>query len=441
MTFPTLDNILAPHEASLFLTETLGAAALYVPGDTGKFSGLASWTMLNHLLEFGGLSFPRLRLLKGGGELPAHGYLRIGLSGYQRPLVRELSQALREGATLAVESIEELHEPISMFCWMLDGHLGVPVQADLFASWHDQPLAGLRWNDHDVIVLQTEGGRQWQLFPPTATSPSAPFQPLPPTGTPQWSGALSTGDLLYLPRGWWYSDEPCGGPSLCLAVKFRNPTGRDLLGRLAQRLGSRPWMKADVPRFGTPRSQGGFIRDFAAEVTEAAQMAGLIHGSLNEMRAVTEPRVGFCLPWSALSPPLPPSEDYMVVPLLRFPEASGLMHMEREDAFEILVGGEAFPFPERLAPLIEYILAQRGVTIRALLEQFTDSETRDTVLECVAQLVSCGAACLRPVPLDMSAAGNGDGETRRGRIRKEAISTLPRSTRQSGTKSKRPGPR
>ena len=66
----TLDALFAPHGANSFLREVLGKSALHLPGEAGKFTHLISWRDLNRLLEFGGLSFPRLRVVKGGKNYP-----------------------------------------------------------------------------------------------------------------------------------------------------------------------------------------------------------------------------------------------------------------------------------------------------------------------------------------------------------------------------------
>ena len=199
--------LFAPYGGDYFLEEIMGQSALYLSGAVGRLDHLISWSDLNYLLEFGGLSFPRLRLLKGAEELPEAAYLRTGRSGYPRPIVRELTSQLSDGAVLAIQSVDDIWEPIAALCQTMERRLRLPVQADLFANCYDAPIPPLRWNDQDVIVLQVEGRRDWRVHCPTASLPiGAPV----PTGAAEWHGMLSGNDLLYVPRGWWYLDSPIG---------------------------------------------------------------------------------------------------------------------------------------------------------------------------------------------------------------------------------------
>lgn len=388
----TLERLLAPHEECSFLEDILGQSALYVPGTSGKFQHLFSWATLNHLLEFGGL-----RLFRCGQEIPRAFYCRTGQSGYERPLVRELTSQMREGAMLAIESIEELHEPVSVQCQALERKLRIPVLADLYANCWDRPSAPLRRNDHDVIILQTEGARNWQIHCPTSGNPSAAANVLDePSGDPAWHGVVNANDLLYVPRGWWYRDEPVGEHAMCLALKFKNPTGMDLAGRLIGTLCGSRRMNSAIPRFAGPERQSNYLRNIRYKLSHAVTDGGLLLGFLTDAELIAETRHGFCLPWCAHAVPLPPSDDWFVVPLLRFPDAGApIRHLDLEDVFEIVIDGQVFRFCEESAGVIQYILEREGVTLSSLVAAWSSSIPAERVLECLIELVKCGAICFR----------------------------------------------
>ncbi len=178
-----------------------GKCALYLESEPGRYRGMFSWGALNHLLEFGGLAYPRLCLIREGQEIPPEAYIRTVASGYPRPLVAELTSAFCDGAVIVIESIEELNEPISRMCEALEIPLQVPVRADLYASWRDRLGSELRSNDHEVIILQIEGKKPWKLYPPAGPVPDN-RQPRPKsTGTAVWGGEAGPGALLYVRGG------------------------------------------------------------------------------------------------------------------------------------------------------------------------------------------------------------------------------------------------
>lgn len=391
----TFDALFSPHGGNCFAEQIMGQAALYVAGTPGKLDHLFSWADLNHLLEFGGLSYPRLRLIRGGQELSEGFYLRARSSGYQRPLVRELTAQLSDGAMLAIQSIEELHAPISVLCEMLESRLRIPVQADLFANCHDTPVAPLRWNDQDVIVMQIEGRREWRIYCPTTRITPAATDTAEPTGEPAWRGVLNTHDLLYLPRGWWHFDSPLGDHALCLGLRFRNPTDLDVVARLTQRLAIRSTMNKDIPRFGRPERLGNVLAYIQQELEEVATEPGLLLSFLAEMQHLAEPRTCFCLPWSAQTMPMAPPKNSIVLPLLRFPEAGSVMHSESEDTCQIIVDGQPVTFSEDLASIIELILDRRNLSVGSLVDECAPEIPSERVMECLTALVKCGAVCLR----------------------------------------------
>ncbi len=391
----TFEALIAPHTPQMFLAEVMGRAALHVTGPPGRFSELASWRTLNELLSFGGLRYPRLRLFRRGVERPEQTYATVSQTGSSRLLVRELTAALRGGATLAIEGIDEIREPVSDMCETLEEITAVPVQADLFASWGEPAVPAMLPNEHDVFIFQAEGRRKWRLRAPRADELGAESQPQPgqvDDGT-TWSGTLNDGDTLYLPKGWYHCDEPDGGPSLAIAAKFRQPTGLDIVSWIAHQL-SGGKLQSDIPRFNGGQVLSDYLTFFQREVVETVGKAGVLGGSLAEMKMVADPRVRFCLPWSAGEVPMPPPHDHHLVPLLRFPDAC-VRRRPDEDAFDVFVGVSPIRFPGDVFPVVERVFRSRHATVAQLLQAFEEKLPRERILQCVVDLIACGAVCLR----------------------------------------------
>jgi hypothetical protein len=396
----TLDELLAPHSEQEFLGDVLGKSALYLKGSEGRFCKLVSWPILNHLLEYGGLAYPRLRLISAGSELSEHDYLATGPNGYCRPIVEGLCSALRDGATLAVEGFQELHEPVDAFCQSLELRLGVPVAADLYASCQAGVCGTLRWNDHEVIALQVEGSKAWRLHCPSTRNPTAMSPPPEPEGDAAWDGVLHSGDLLYLPRGWWFIDSPLDEPSLFLAITFRLPTGVDILRRLVIKTEGNALLREYCPCYGDPVRQSMFVALVQREVSEAARQPGILLGLLKEIRAGAAPRIRFDLPnGTGRNQPLPRS-GAMVVPLLRFPNMAAVKHLEGQDLIEIYTNGRFSRFPEEVALVLERVSYSPLATVQTVVDACAGAVSEDRVLAALLELERHGIVSLRNRPQD-----------------------------------------
>jgi hypothetical protein len=386
----TFEVFLSPYERAFFLEDVLGKTALYVEGSPTKFRTLFSWSALNHLMTYGGFGYPRIRLMNGSEELPAELYLRTGSSGYPRPNVRAIYTALNGGATLAVESIHELHEPISLTCEILEREIAIPVQADLYACWNDKVPSAVRWNEHDVIVIQIEGSRVWRIHGPTASHPTTQYFPPEPMGDPIWQGELRQGNLIYIPKGWWYCDH-ASEPGLYLGIKFRRPSTADVLRRMFDLLTRSPEMRMDCPRAPCPEAQNAFLRTFQQEIFRESASPGLLLGFWKDFPTMAEPRISFNFPWSVSDLPLPPSNPHLPISaLLRFPSTDCIRHVVTENAVDVIVGGECVRFTEEVGAILERLCVSPPLSVNGLLEAFAGRMTPDQVLSSLAELIRQG---------------------------------------------------
>jgi cupin superfamily protein len=384
----SFEALLAPHHTD-FPPVLMGKSALYVAGDPTKFSRLFSWNELNHLVEFGGLASPRLRMIKNGLEISPDLFLTTGASGHPRPRPSKVNSELRTGAALVIQSIEELSQPISQLCQICELTLNVPVMADLYAHCAPSPPGALRWNEHEVFLLQLDGCGTWKVYPPTRLNPMPP-EPCPePSGQPAWEGEVTAGDLLYLPRGWWYSDARVDC-TLYLAMKFRNPTGFDVLHRVLDGLAGIEKIRGDCPRFGDLQRQSAFLGVLQEATAQECGRAGLVLSFLEEFADMAEPRVRFNLPWSAAPVPLPPSEDLVVVPLFRFPRSESVIDSHDDNAVDVFFEGNFIRFPTEVGEILRRICAGPHPSLRGLREASLQKMPEDKFISSLSELIKCG---------------------------------------------------
>lgn len=250
-----LEHLLSPLAVDEFLKNFWGQAFKHVPGHPDKFAHLLPWHRLNEALEQHRLDFPRLRLTRDGQRLPPGSYISHGNSRQKRvPRLRyeKLTQELDRGATLVLDAVDELYESTRVLAEALELFFHERVQINAYASWKTSRGFDLHWDDHDVFILQVTGRKHWMVHGMTRAYPLAgdPKEPKP-TEPPLWDQILETGDLLYIPRGFWHVAYPLNEPTLHLTVGVHNRAGIDLLHWLTNRMRSRDLFRMDLPRFAT----------------------------------------------------------------------------------------------------------------------------------------------------------------------------------------------
>jgi hypothetical protein len=92
---------------------------------------------------------------------------------------------------------------------------------------------------------------------------------------------------------------------------------------------------------------------------------------------------------------LPPSDEFLVVPLFRFPDRSHLKHLEYEDRFDMLIDDRLFRFNEDLATVFEFILERGNTPVKAVFDARPHGVSKERVREFLASLVKFGAVCLK----------------------------------------------
>ena len=262
-----LPGLLTPYDTGSFLRTCWGQQYLHVPGTRGKFSELLPWPSLNQILEQHRLDTPRVRLTREGKQVPAESFLSYQSNRRRpnQPIARvraaDLTRELREGATLVLDAVDELHAPITALAESLERVFRVRIQVNAYAGWRTSHGFDLHWDDHDVFILQIAGRKQWKVYGMTRKYPLArdvePATDKP--DKPLWEGMLEAGDLLYIPRGWWHVATPLNEPTLHLTVGVNNPNGADLLAWFVDRLKTSEDVRRDLPQFAGAEEQGALL--------------------------------------------------------------------------------------------------------------------------------------------------------------------------------------
>jgi cupin superfamily protein len=253
---------------------------------------LITWQGVADLLVAHRLAPPALKVVeKAGRQVNPARYLDRTSSPRRRTTpyvdIARLRDVLSTGATLVVDNVDEMLPRLGETARELSTVVGEFTQAHLYATAGDMPAFSPHWDVVDVIAVQVEGEKHWDVYGPG--TPNAIDAETDPDNTrpeqPEWSGVLRQGDVLYLPRGWWHGVRGLGGTSLHISYSFQSRTGLAYLNWLGRQAQHAAPFRTDLPRVGgaeaidqhekvlleclTQLAQEHPLRDYLAEHTAA----------------------------------------------------------------------------------------------------------------------------------------------------------------------------
>jgi hypothetical protein len=390
----SLQDVLAPMVSTEFFNQYWGQSFVHVKGRPDKFKQLFPWGVLNRILSQHRLQYPRIRLVRDGSPVPVKDFMLMAQSRhYQleipRVNVKPFLELLRSGATLVIDSVDELHTPVTELARALEYTFHEQITVNLYAAWGKEKGFDVHWDEHDVLVLQIAGRKNWAVYGTTQKWPlthcvgnSCP----PPRAL--WSGLINEGDLLYLPRGWWHVARPLSEPSLHLTFGIRNRNGIDLLSWLATKLHDNELCRMDIPRFSGDVTLAEHTDRLRAAII-AAFDDGVTRRFLDDYDSRAQSRAIFSLPFSVTHPEVLPlaTTVRMLVPRRLTVVANG-------QVCEMSALGRKWGFVAGAKPILEGLSAGRDFTVGELLT--LASVTREQLSDLLIALMNEGILALLP---------------------------------------------
>lgn len=390
----TLAEILAPASAKEFVQNQLGKTFHYFPGREGKFAALLPWPDLNQILRHHQLDTPRLRLVREGKPVAPETFINYRESrhrpGAQMTQLRsaDLTRHLQDGATLVLDSVDELQEPVTALAESLEAALRARIQVNMYAGWRTSPGFDVHWDGHDVLILQLSGRKHWKVYPMTREHPlpGDPKTETPPQD-PLWEGMLQDGDVLYIPRGWWHVAVPLNEPTLHLTVGIHQATGVDFLTWYADRLRSNASVRKDLPRLGTAADREASLRSLRDALQQAWRPELLDeYFAFADTRTHTRPHFG--LPWTAEPAVLPPDESAWSLKWL--PLRPIEWNRGDQNAIVVRVNGKEQSFAAAARPVLEALRENGACSMAQLSERTAGKLPPETLRIFVKELVNAG---------------------------------------------------
>ena len=235
-----------------------------------------------------------------GHKVPPAGVVVPPSGRYDHPhaLAGPLARLLADGTTVVVHAAHVHDERLADVTEALAVALGTQVGANLYVSRGDAPGFGPHWDEHDVLVVQGQGAKRWEVFEPTVADPLTPVVPPAIGSTPAWTGTLEPGQALYVPRGWGHRVSGSAALSIHATLTLQRLHVDQVAAFASGLAGFWPLFRADVPFARDERvvSYAGSLYEepgrFAAAVTELGHAGALEHATAQWLAKLPHRRRG-----------------------------------------------------------------------------------------------------------------------------------------------------
>lgn len=257
----TLTELLAPITPEQFFADYYDKQPLHIPGGAGKFAQVLSWRGINRLLDMTHVwSSQSLKLVREGVAVPPEQYCTRATSRDGAPVMQPnaalVSQWIGRGASVVMNDVDSLSPGLASVSDALEAAGLGKAQANVYISWQSHKAFHSHFDTHDVWAVQVEGEKYWNVWEGRAEWPIAHpvFKGLGQEHHDRARGKLrakvlvKTGDLLYLPRGWYHDALAEAPTSVHIAYGMHAPLGMDLMNMLLERAIYEPAFRQPLPR-------------------------------------------------------------------------------------------------------------------------------------------------------------------------------------------------
>lgn len=257
-------DLLHPLTPEDFFDQYYGTKPVHIPGDAEKLARIFSWDELNRLLNMSRLwTGKSLKMALDGRNLQPEEFCYPGVTadGYRamRPDPHRVTELLRRGATVVLDSLETLSPGIAGVAGTLAVVAGGAPTCNAYCSWNEHKGFVAHYDVDDVWALHFEGRKTWRVyegrFEHPMEIPGFQCESLTPEQREQAKGKvlmevdMTPGDVLYIPKGQYHDALASSEATLHLSFSVTQVTGHDFMRQLLQDLPEEPLFRQDLPHF------------------------------------------------------------------------------------------------------------------------------------------------------------------------------------------------
>lgn len=210
-----------------------------VPPETA--SSLLAPERLGDLLAHPLVRYPQVRVASSGKPVPSSEYVesrRIGTQWVQDGIdARRVARWLTCGATITLDSLEYLSDPVREICGHLSNELGMQTTATAYVTPPGRQGLSPHTDEEDVFVLQTFGTKRWTVDndqrQEIATASGFPFNEQMKQVRPR---VLSAGNMFFMPAGTPHVATTQENLSIHITFSVERPRVRHILDDAVNRI-------------------------------------------------------------------------------------------------------------------------------------------------------------------------------------------------------------
>ncbi len=260
-----LEDLLAPLTVGEFRQALRERAFFFRRGEgVNRFANLLDWATLRHIVENGIFPAADVRIMRASKLLSALVYL-----DGKKVNAEKLAALMRNGASLITQPINAYVPALHALCENIRGQVADYVWAGAVAQTGSGGALTIHYDAEDLIILQLEGTKRWQIYSPTVVYPVAGAKPLGlPSQNLVLDEVLAPGDLMFLPAGFWHVCE--NGPDLSLhgVLFFRASTALLAANSLFDTLKADEAFRKPLTRFATAQERAAHESTLKARLIE-----------------------------------------------------------------------------------------------------------------------------------------------------------------------------
>ncbi len=225
----SFDWTISPTTPDDFFTNTFEKKHMVIRrNDPSYYQSLLSFADIDTVVSTMGLSVPEIQVTKAGSGITPPDYSYD--SGFIDPV--RVSQLFAGGATVILSGLHERLPKLAQYCRALEHALSSRVQTNIYMTPPGSQGFNAHYDNHDVIVLQVEGTKEWRIYDTPVELPlnTQAFDPHNvEVGAETDRFVLEPGDMCYVPRGVAHDAVATDQVSLHITTGLMMRTWADLM--------------------------------------------------------------------------------------------------------------------------------------------------------------------------------------------------------------------
>ena len=264
----TLADLLSPLPEEEFISALRRREFFYRPDSNGAlYAPVAGWQALKRLIDAGNHPKHRddIRVTRESVIAPPDRWTHDG-----KVDTAKLDEFLAKGFSVVIVHLDQHVPALGGLCADIKSrlsegaHVGVVVTSGTAAGAFQ-----IHFDPEDLLILQLEGTKRWQVFGPAVPNPLRGMLKRPkPETEPVFDEVLEPGDMLFVPAGNWHHCENGFGTSVHLGVFFMPPAGWHALKLLIEPLLEEEDFRVPLTRLEDPAALEAMEARFKARLTE-----------------------------------------------------------------------------------------------------------------------------------------------------------------------------